>query len=472
MMRSSTLRVRLASRVVFPSTVLALSAIGIASGCVHRAYEIELRPRDGGLERRLVVSSPNDAGKLRPLPVDELQKLVEIYGEPHRTETEPRIAFAAHFAEVMPEDVGGSGRYALFETPFGSSHVYIERFRGRIDLAARVDELREGVRRIVDFVRGWLEAEFSQLDGYATLARFVDEDLGRDVTDLVLHGWILPVVTGIVPSPSTNQQVEVIARLAQPLIERGYVVRDDLPRLYRSFATGDRDAIHYALVRCLARRLGLSPDEPLPAVLAALRDPDRVESSWLAYVKTRPQFDAWRRQPDVSTDQVERLEEIDWGEVIADVSGTDLVEFELFGPRTVLSLRLESDVEPYATNGVWDAETRRVTWHHKRLEGTFPAFCVALWSVPDRAAQTARFGRVLVEREELAEYALWYHGLAVAERDEWDRFVATLGGGEAALERVAAFRFRGEAADADAGASAGAIVRRIIASTPSDADGE
>ena len=128
-------------------------------------------------------------------------------------------------------------------------------------------------------------------------------------------------------------------------------------------------------------------------------------------------------------------------DLVVDVVG-DMIEFEIFSLPDRLDIKLHCEEEPLATNGKWDPEAKAVVWSAEARERRLlPLFTYALWCRPDRTAQEKHFGSVVLEGEDLAEYAMWYCGLTKAETQEWDRFVAGLKGDGDWKRALEEFRF-------------------------------
>ncbi len=120
----------------------------------------------------------------------------------------------------------------------------------------------------------------------------------------------------------------------------------------------------------------------------------------------------------------------------------DWLDLQAMNTPDTLSVKLHCGVEPLASNGEWDEDSKTVAWAAElKTRRLLPQFCFAVWCRPNEAAQKEHFGGLVLDGEDLAEYALWYCGLTKGEAQEWDRFVATLranGDWKAALEK---FRF-------------------------------
>ena len=131
---------------------------------------------------------------------------------------------------------------------------------------------------------------------------------------------------------------------------------------------------------------------------------------------------------------------------------TDLLLLEIFqielGTDDVVTVKLDLPAKPFATNGDWKVAPGRVEWSKKKIKGKsgLPTFVYAYWSEPEAKFQKKHFGKLVLEGKNLGEYVLWRSGLGKLEGIKWDDFLKSLKPQKAPdlLERVAAFRFKGE----------------------------
>jgi len=122
-------------------------------------------------------------------------------------------------------------------------------------------------------------------------------------------------------------------------------------------------------------------------------------------------------------------------------------DFQLFGRIDNFKLTLHAPVKPHMTNGVWDDEQKTVVWDvFLGANNELPTLCHAWWSAPNVDAQMRHFGQVLLDEEQLSEYAYWYTSLSDEERGEWDAFLGGLSAGPDLATQLEQFRFRTEAA--------------------------
>ena len=90
-----------------------------------------------------------------------------------------------------------------------------------------------------------------------------------------------------------------------------------------------------------------------------------------------------------------------------------------------LLVQFDCDTAPHYTNGEWNAAEKRVYWKNTIIGG-HPIVNYAVWSVPNSAFQTERFGKVVLAGKELSNYSYWHARLSTEERNQWDSELALL----------------------------------------------
>jgi hypothetical protein len=104
-------------------------------------------------------------------------------------------------------------------------------------------------------------------------------------------------------------------------------------------------------------------------------------------------------------------------------------------------------VQPYRTNGEWSPDEQLIAWDRqleemgKLPQHSLPVLLFAFWSEPDESLQNARFGRVIVQDEKLAEYCHWHAELIPEQAQQWGALISALQPGPAAAEWIEDFRF-------------------------------
>lgn len=428
-----------------PSLGLIAVLTVFLAGCEHDCFDIEIRPDGAGFERRLTcwhVSVRDNQETLSPLSPQKLARIGELYSTRESPAEATKQVFSGRFGESTPADVGGAGRYTHFTSSLGSTSSYLERFRGDDDLESRLAIRRQAANQLAGLVAGWMEQEAGRDPQFPRLKQFLDRDLRRDLVNLGVYGWANAMNAG----DSKDEDNEFLVRVGLYLGERGYFAPSDVPRLTESIIFGDGTTFFAHVQRLAARKMGVADDQPIPASLAFLGDPNRVKTSLEKYVRStdlfRERIDRWKivkkEHPDAEEPSPMRL--------LADlacrtVAGTDF-QLNLGEPRDRLELTLFCGEKPFSTNGRWYETRSAVTWSKTlRPERTLPLVCFAQWSTPDRAFQERHFGTVLLTGTALAQYAIWRQTLKPQEAAEWERFLGGLSPGAKLKASVEGFRF-------------------------------
>ena len=104
---------------------------------------------------------------------------------------------------------------------------------------------------------------------------------------------------------------------------------------------------------------------------------------------------------------------------------------------------------PYSSNGDWN-ESGVLQWRERLAKSderkvSLPNSLYAMWSNPNVDFQEKHFGRVVLDDEDLLEYCEWRPGLSKKQGRQWDKFVRSLRPGEALIQSLNDFKFKGEA---------------------------
>lgn len=412
----------------------------LLAGCARARYVVEITPQGASFERRLTVWREK-AGKpptVEELPAEEVRRIADQYSAQSSVTPDGKRTFQGRFRGATPQDVGGAGRLQQFESPLGSSWIYIERFRGNDDVQGQLRERREAAGRVTDLLLGWFEQQLRDQPEAAAVRRFLDRDLRRDLGNLGVYAWTARAVA----AGDGALELEFAYRAAQYLAERDYISAADVPAWYRALSQQDAPRLAALLQRTVIRKIGLPTDQSAPKSLEFLGDPERAAQSLKEYLRGTEEFQQqladWRKQqatqPDSAGSEPDPL--LLLGEPLARL----FFDFSLNGDQ--LDVRLKLPVEPFDTNGRWDAGTGEVTWTRSLVnQPALPVLVYAAWSVPNRAVQTTHFGQVVLESEKLAEYAVWHEGLNECERAEWADLLADLRPGPDLTSALNAFRF-------------------------------
>jgi hypothetical protein len=421
---------------------LLIVAVSGASECEHTEYTLRLSPVEGGLRRSLTCQ--RKGGEQPVLAPEEQARIAALYPDGEHSQAEGAHKFVRVFADSMPADIGGAGRLAIFASPLGRAFSYQERFRGHDDLGVSLQLRLAAADRLADLLIGWAGWMLAEQPGFDRLERFLDERLRADFKDLLVYAATALVLEDYAPGSGE----EIAARVGQLLYERGYFSLDELADLAVAFARDERvqpeQRTHSMdlLRRRVLREMGHTVEELSPEALDFLATPDKAYKSLLAYLTTTPPFRQRASKPTIPGPPPNPQD-------LLDQHIEALLPMKLFETPDLLSIELACPVAPWATNGGWDPTGKAVRWKQApiRSRPRLPSFAYAHWSEPNDEFQKARFGKIAVAGQALAEINLWRAGLRPVEATEWDAFVAGLDPRADLPKALAGFRFSGEPAD-------------------------
>jgi hypothetical protein len=435
---------------------LALAAMAlVVAGCPHNQYIVELKPRGNSIERTLVfyredgVNTNTGGPNYEPFDAAELVAITSLYPAQGVNNEGQRYTARGGFSHKLPDDVGGAGFYTNLATCLGEAGFYVERFRGDDDLAGMADRRFKAADRLMDLIEGWSQAELGQEPGYDKLRQFLDVDFRRDLKNLSEYGWD----GRLAGAYKTDAILEFAARFGQYLFERGYFTMGEVPRLFTDAAGENQQGLLQMIQRLVARKMGVPETAPVPASLNFLADETTLEKSFNKYAAGTDFYRAKLKQWEEDRKLKPDTKQPDPSEVAGDAVG-DLIEFDsdLFGQPDHLAVRLSLPSPPVHSNGRWDETRRQVVWETEIEDRTsashVPFFCYASWVKADDQYQIKHFGKVVITGDELTQYCLWRSSQDEKEGGEWDAFIASLRAGSGLAERIDAFRFSGEAAQA------------------------
>jgi hypothetical protein len=431
------------------AVVLTLTCSLLLGGCNKKYHEIEIAPDGVAMQRSLVVKAR----------YDDLPKLREAYGrdplaivdESSKDSPVSHYRFEGYFESLTPDDIGGSGFLLHCESELGTSSMYSEQFRGHSDLATSLAKQEIAFHRLFDIILLWFDSEYRDAPGHSNVRKLIDEDLRSDLWNLNTY---LSTITigGMAINPGEEDIderliIDVVMRSLHFLIEHQYIEALQIPDVVEF---GDDDEVLRLLARGVAAKMGVPADAPLPAILAAVVDDlEAVEESFEIFLTQDPEVrkmvDSWNTETGGAPHYV--FEDTEYIDELADE--LMLIELRIFGGGDWLRVNLRIPNEPYISNGAWD-EAGSVKWD-ERLASTdpehsdLPNTLYALWSEPEVAAQTKRFGRIVLSGEHLADYCAWRNDLSENNSHEWDAFVRSLQPGDDLIDDLKRFNFEGEA---------------------------
>jgi hypothetical protein len=256
------------------------------------------------------------------------------------------------------------------------------------------------------------------------------------VYNLALYVWLARTNGLSLEGPASTSGDELIsrlygsavARLAQYLIDHGYVDPDEVLDFARDLAweqdENPRERLAQLVLRgqrLLAKKSGLDPAQA-HASLAFLADPEKMAESFTDFVKQKPEYDELRRERFAKGQNPP-----DANDVLGDIIVSDLLHFDLLLGSDKLELSLASGEQPLTTNGEWDEVAKVVRWQRSLTnDDVLPTICFAAWCQPDVDYQEQHFGRVILRGSDLAEYVSSYSMLTVEQQAEVDRFIEGL----------------------------------------------
>jgi len=428
-----------------PAIMVAL--VVLLTGCPHNNYEVTMTSRGDVIDRTVVFYRSDDDGsspkgpRYIPFDPDELDSISAFYTKAGLTNDGDRHTASGEFIGALPGDIGGEGWHMSLSTSLGDAGFYVERFRGNDNIAGMIVERFHAADQLTDLVIGWCNTQFISEPGFKNLHRFLDQDFRQDLKNLSLYDWI---GEGLNPSDSNE---EYLVRIGQYLIEREYVRAEEAPRFLREWQLDDETVLCHFLQQLIARKLGITAEQPMPLSLVFLADPEAVENSWNNYLTEtntyRKKLRIWENNKAANT-QVEKPDPVS---VLLDLISV-LDESGNAGGQDRLIVRLALPSKPLRTNGKWDETHKQVFWESGLAEkdniSRQPVFCYADWVTPKEDFQKDHLGSVSLTGEKLLNYCLWRTGLEEKKAVEWEQFLTNLKPGVDATNKLNNFLFVGE----------------------------
>src|SRR6516162_9857083 len=163
--------------------VLALSL----SGCQRFKYDLDLKPDGATMQRSLTIAAAANDNKTIAIQADELERLAQVYATTVKDKSATKATLLGTFDRTMPQDIGGAGTHATFETSLGTFHIYTERFRGQDDLLLQWERQAAAVDLFVDLAITWAEQNLKGEQGLDRLHAFLDQSFRRDLKNALLY---------------------------------------------------------------------------------------------------------------------------------------------------------------------------------------------------------------------------------------------------------------------------------------------
>ena len=428
-----------------------IATIAVAAaviGCDETIYKFELAPKGNELSRTLTVWRQGGRGEddkpiLKKMDDAELAAVAKAYSKDKPEGGAKKHKFTGTFAGVLPDDVGGAGRFVRYGSKMGASSSYIERFRGNDRPGEVLEASLKAVDEITGLMIGYLETELGKEKDFPKLRKFMDTELRKDLKNLSAYSYLAAGTSRLnwlklKKSNSDTLPQEILARIVAYIIERKYIEPSDAPLLKR--VSADKTRFRKLLDKVLNRtsvKAGITDTKFIAQLASLLGDNEKLTASFDAYLQTTPQYKKLIKErkpangdtdaPDADTSPARLVVQPLLEKAVhlrLDLGGTPRLEVQLALPD-----------RPVSTNGKWDAKERTVTWKGSltKRDGdtTFlPEICYALWSEPDEKFQKAHFGKVILTAQPLMNYSLWRKGLDTDEAKQWDAVLMKLKGGE------------------------------------------
>ncbi|TWU11014.1 hypothetical protein [Allorhodopirellula heiligendammensis] len=426
-------------------TWLLVSLVGVAAGCARKEYDLRLVPDGGSMQRTLTVTAkPSSEGSDHSSLSDaELAHMREFYQPALEQIQDGSHTFVGTFHGEMPADVGGAGEYVCLASPLGSASLYVERFRGEDDLQQSERDRHAAIDQSVDLLLNWAHEEFAGQAILARLERLIDQDIRRDLKNVSGYCWAYGMVFDMGGELGGQR---LMARVGQYLVERNYFSLADLPNMVAVFQSEDQAAMAGLLRDTVIRKLQVEGDEPAVASLAIFGNAKELGASLRASIRRTEfyQSELTKYKSTHNLDDGTEVSDRDFDPLGLLVEGAFQAMLPTAFRNASVSVTLQSKVEPFATNGSWDTGAAAVQWSSPIADSDIPAVFFAAWSEPDHDAQQRHFGETILTGEPLAQFALWYRGLADPHRQQYAEFLRTLTPGRTLVEKINAFTFVGD----------------------------
>lgn len=426
----------------------------VLSGCDEHFF-VEMQPKEEGLERTLVAYSvefrpPSERPyQIKSLDESRLKKIREHYREEGEADPDGRRTFKTLVKDLHVNLNGGTAQFMRLESNLGVVSFYSESFEKENELAANLEKRLNSANQLADMLREWFEMELANEPRGQVLLDWIDKDFRTDIKNLAVYSITHSNDTG--PNPLEENIIRVVSFLAR----HGYLAKEDVPRLARAVlnlesAEGDQSFFDW-LQRFVARKMGVADKDSVPESLAFLGSREKLIASMQSKLSKTKTYQAQHPKDSKNTSNTLTPDNPSLGNqmFIALVASLFPIDFELI-PSMEANWRvsLKTPVQPFRTNGSWMADEKAVNWSFLTQEKPKKKeifLIYAAWSEPSER-QTARFGKVLLDGQRLAGYALWYQALHENERAEWTAFVDTIKPGDDVAKELESFRFKGEKA--------------------------
>lgn len=422
----------------------------LLQGC-NEQFDVEMKPKDGELERRIkvYVESRRDSGappKIGDIPGDKLKKLRDLYKQEGEVDPDGKKLFNAILRDSQENIVGGISRFVRLGSDLGAVSFYNESFRHSDDLAGDMEKRLDSADRLADLLREWFELELGNEPRGKVLLDWIDKDFRKDVKNIALYLYL----DLIEDKQQTSDELQ--AKLLTYLVNHNYLTKENAPKLVRAVVnmeSAEGDQVFFVwLQRFVAGKMGVAGDKPVPEALAFLGSREKLMASMRSQICKTKTFKDLRAQEggnrlDIFTPENPANGQLMFFALLNTIWSFDAKIFSDPGPSWTVKLSLPG--QPFWSNGTWVENDKAMFWGKRTPNNKPVSFVYAAWAEPSER-QAARFGKVLLDGHRLFGYALWFQALHENERAEWTAFVDTIKPGDDVKTALEGFRFKGETA--------------------------
>ena len=437
----------------------ALATCASLSACKPSWHDISLTPDGPVMEREISQNfGPEELERVALLYGQELDKETLAKFEEHSSVD---AALTGRFHTLMPYDSRNSGVLLHCDSPLGSASMYTERFGGRHDIAAMLNDQERAFHLVWDIVLLVLDDLVGSSPDYPALRSFLDTTVRADAWDLTLELTVSDLGKDSMTNLSWGEETAddvfpMLMRALHFLEDRGYIRANGLYRQLADPAKNDEGS-HFVLEiigTSIGHRMGLGKETAMPAAFLALQQysDDELED-----------------KVELFLDNYDSVAGLHSGSVDALAEQAFLFDFDLLnigGDARRVTLYLP--VKPYETNGAWfeagessDEENipdevvvgdsrSYVEWSYPLADadphsGNLPQVMFAFWAEPAEQYQLDLFGHLALEKRHLVNQCHWRENLDTSLRVEWDAFIGGLHPGPDLEATLRNFRFSAEA---------------------------
>ncbi len=431
--------------------LVTLTAVTLA-GCAEDRYSVVIDPGNGRVTRSVIAESAAGSPTAQAQFRAEVAPAKDSYQQWRETAT--RVSMSGDFPDVMPDDIGNTGRVVRLPSDLGEVIIYSEKFRGTDDLAALWQRQSDAAHTVADVLVAWSRSLRDNPQAAQSLTTFCDATLRRDLQNIAMLSFVRNASdagpktilrTGLDDLPINPQSSpEFWGQLWSYLTSHGYSLPDSAPfwaTTVQGFSEKRTAGTWEIVLTSLARKLR---HDGQPAAAALLEPVEHRAASLMTFISEHPAITApWHSKYNVASAPTSTEPEkpdipAHFAQVFGEIGGQPLLNHDQ------LELELRTSGSCLVTNGVkveHEGVLEKVTWKFRieraRDEGNFPAaVAFAVVAVPDQAAQSRLLKGRKLHSEPLAQYCLGWKALTPEQRAGWTAALAEHGPG-AALSRQA-----------------------------------